>query len=67
MSCEQRNCIRRSWSAFSLKPHPATAVPYTGMRPYIYVYDMKSDYSTDMLQYRIEGAHCLYRWGNTSL
>lgn len=30
-------------------------------RPYIYVYDMKSDFGTDLLQYRIEGSHCLYR------
>ncbi len=31
-------------------------------RPYIYVYDMKPDYSTDYWQYRIEAAHCIYRW-----
>jgi hypothetical protein len=36
-------------------PYPA------GKRPYIYVYDVKPDFSTDMLQYRIERAHCNYR------
>lgn len=34
----------------------------TRRRPYIYVYDMKPDYSTDYWQYRIEAAHCIYRW-----
>ncbi|KAG2432503.1 hypothetical protein HXX76_008848 [Chlamydomonas incerta] len=33
----------------------------TRRRPYIYVYDMKSDFGTDLMQYRIEGSHCLYR------
>ncbi|GIL69673.1 hypothetical protein Vretifemale_506 [Volvox reticuliferus] len=30
-------------------------------RPYIYVYDIKPDFSTDIMQYRIEGSHCVYR------
>ena len=30
-------------------------------RPFIYVYDLKPEYSSDILQFRIEGRHCLYR------
>ncbi|GFR49988.1 hypothetical protein Agub_g12134 [Astrephomene gubernaculifera] len=30
-------------------------------RPYVYVYDMKPEYGSDLLQYRIEGSHCVYR------
>ncbi|GIL48810.1 hypothetical protein Vafri_5227 [Volvox africanus] len=31
------------------------------VRPYIYVYDVRPEYSSDILQYRIERGHCSYR------
>lgn len=33
----------------------------TRKRPFVYVYDTAPEYNTDILQYRIERAHCSYR------
>ncbi len=36
--------------------------PLTRSRPYIYVYDVATELSSDIMQYRIERMHCTYRW-----
>lgn len=32
-------------------------------RPFIYVYNLDPHVGTDMLAYRIDKTHCVYRWG----
>ncbi|KAG2488211.1 hypothetical protein HYH03_013205 [Edaphochlamys debaryana] len=44
----------------AVAPEDPPMTPYR-RRPYVYVYDMKSDFSTDLWQYRIEARHCVYR------
>ncbi|PNH08225.1 hypothetical protein TSOC_005205 [Tetrabaena socialis] len=56
---------KKPWLKPAITPPVAAEDPPTSSpqrkRPYIYVYDVKPDYSTDMLQYRIERSHCNYR------
>ncbi|KAG2424765.1 hypothetical protein HXX76_014189 [Chlamydomonas incerta] len=56
---------KKPWLEPAVSPPVAAEDPPrtapTRRRPYIYVYDVKPDYSSDILQYRIERAHCNYR------
>ncbi|KXZ50749.1 hypothetical protein GPECTOR_15g434 [Gonium pectorale] len=56
--------VKKPWIAAALTHTVATEdPPLTPLRrrPYVYVYDMKPDFGTDLWQYRIEGSHCVYR------
>lgn len=54
----------KPWLKKVLTPPPGAQDPTphpTRRRPLIYVYDVSPEFGTDILQYRIERSHCLYR------
>ncbi|GFR49991.1 hypothetical protein Agub_g12137 [Astrephomene gubernaculifera] len=64
----------KPWLAAAVTPPVAAEDPPRTApqrkRPYVYVYDVKPEYSSDILQYRIERVNCKYRqWelGNNSV
>lgn len=56
--------VNKPWLRKAITPPVAAQDPPltpTRLRPYVYVYDVPPDYSSDILQYRIERSHCTYR------